>query len=47
VPHLAQILSKKKRDKKNKVVQEQDKPGSESYRRSREELTTYAIIIIV
>lgn len=44
VPQLAQMLSKKKRDKKNKLVQEDDKPGSESYRRSREELTTYDII---
>ncbi|CAG2121653.1 unnamed protein product, partial [Medioppia subpectinata] len=41
VPYLAQILSKKKSNKKsNKGFQEEDKPGSESYRRSREELTT-------
>ncbi|CAG2161911.1 unnamed protein product [Oppiella nova] len=41
VPYLAQLLTKKKSNKKrDKVLQEEDKPGSESYRRSREELTT-------
>lgn len=37
---IASVVNKKKRDKKNKVIQEPDKPGLESYRRSREELTT-------
>ena len=39
-PQIAQVVNKKKRDKKNKAVSEMDKPGSESYRRTREELTT-------
>lgn len=39
-PQIAQVVNKKRRDKKNKVVQELDKPGTESYRRTREELTT-------
>ncbi|KAI1280571.1 Membrane-associated protein Hem [Halotydeus destructor] len=39
-PLIVQHVNKKKREKKSKVVAETDKPGSESYRRSREELTT-------
>ena len=45
-PQIAQIVHKKKnlgnrKDRKSKnVMAELDKPGSESYRRSREELTT-------
>lgn len=39
-PQIAQVVNKKKRDKKTKVVSEGDKPGAESYRRTREELTT-------
>ncbi|XP_076355229.1 nck associated protein 1 Hem isoform X2 [Tachypleus tridentatus] len=39
-PLIAQAVNKKKRDKKSKTIQEPDKPGLESYRRSREELTT-------
>lgn len=45
-PQIAQIVHKKKslgnrKDRKSKnVLTEADKPGSESYRRSREELTT-------
>jgi len=45
-PQIAQIVHKKKnltnrKDRKSKnITPEQDKPGSESYRRSREELTT-------
>ncbi|KAG1685800.1 Membrane-associated protein Hem [Nymphon striatum] len=38
--HIAQAVNKKKRDKKNRIIQEPDKPGSESYRKTREELTT-------
>lgn len=38
--YLALSFSKKKRDKKNKVIQEPDKPGTESYRKTREDLTT-------
>ncbi|GAB6026086.1 hypothetical protein CHUAL_012289 [Chamberlinius hualienensis] len=38
--YLAYTLNKKKRDKKNKVVVEPEKPGLESYRKTREELTT-------
>lgn len=40
-PQIAQVVNKKKRDKKTKVIAEGDKPGAESYRRTREELTTY------
>lgn len=39
-PQISQVVNKKKRDKKTKVVVEEDKPGAESYRRTREELTT-------
>lgn len=39
-PQIAQVVNKKKRDKKTKINSEVDKPGAESYRRSREELTT-------
>lgn len=39
-PQISQVVNKKKRDKKTKVISEEDKPGAESYRRSREELTT-------
>ncbi|RWS03999.1 membrane-associated protein Hem-like protein [Dinothrombium tinctorium] len=38
-PQIAQVVHKKKRGKKQKEVQEVDKPGAETYRRSREELT--------
>lgn len=40
-PQIAQVVNKKKsRDKKTKILAEEDRPGSESYRRTREELTT-------
>jgi NCK-associated protein 1 len=39
-PQISQVVNKKKRDKKAKVINEEDKPGGESYRRTREELTT-------
>ena len=39
-PQISQVVNKKKRDKKAKVIAEEDKPGAESYRRTREELTT-------
>ena len=41
-PQIALVVQKKKRDKKNKqpAIVEPDRPGNESYRRSREELTT-------
>ncbi|RWS27679.1 membrane-associated protein Hem-like protein, partial [Leptotrombidium deliense] len=38
-PQIAQVVHKKKRGKKQKEIQEVDKPGTESYRRTREELT--------
>uniref|UniRef100_T1JIM6 Membrane-associated protein Hem n=1 Tax=Strigamia maritima TaxID=126957 RepID=T1JIM6_STRMM len=37
---IVQAVNKKKRDKKAKVIQEPDKPGTESYRKTREDLTT-------
>lgn len=41
VPQIAQVVNKRKRDKKNKQIGgELEKPGAESYRRTREELTT-------
>lgn len=41
VPQIAQVVNKRKRDKKNKnVSNELEKPGTESYRRTREDLTT-------
>lgn len=40
-PQIAQVVNKKKsRDKKTKLISEEDRPGAESYRRTREELTT-------
>ncbi|XP_054722851.1 membrane-associated protein Hem-like, partial [Uloborus diversus] len=39
-PLIAQVVNKKRRDKKNKIIAEPDKPGMESYRKTREELTT-------
>ncbi|XP_055928903.1 membrane-associated protein Hem-like isoform X1 [Argiope bruennichi] len=39
-PLIAQVVNKKRRDKKSKVISEPGKPGMESYRRTREELTT-------
>ncbi|XP_035233836.1 membrane-associated protein Hem-like isoform X1 [Stegodyphus dumicola] len=39
-PLIAQVVNKKRRDKKNKIVAEPGKPGMESYRKTREELTT-------
>lgn len=40
-PQIAQVVNKRKRDKKNKQISgELEKPGVESYRRTREELTT-------
>ncbi|GIY39487.1 membrane-associated protein Hem [Caerostris darwini] len=39
-PLIAQVVNKKRRDKKSKVIAEPGKPGMESYRRTREELTT-------
>lgn len=40
-PQIAQVVNKRKRDKKNKQTGgELEKPGAESYRRTREELTT-------
>ncbi|GFV82976.1 membrane-associated protein Hem [Trichonephila clavipes] len=39
-PLIAQVVNKKRRDKKSKVIVEPGKPGMESYRRTREELTT-------
>lgn len=39
-PIIAQVVSKKRRDKKNKIIAEPGKPGMESYRKTREELTT-------
>lgn len=39
-PQIAQVVNKRKRDKKNKnLAGELEKPGMESYRRTREELT--------
>lgn len=39
-PQIAQVVNKRKRDKKNKQAGgELEKPGAESYRRTREELT--------
>lgn len=41
-PQIAQIVHKKKNlgNRKNKqIITEQDKPGSESYRRSREDIS--------
>lgn len=39
-PQIAQVVNKRKRDKKNKQLGgELERPGNESYRRSREELT--------
>lgn len=41
VPQIAQVVNKRKRDKKNKQLgNELEKPGAESYRRTREELTS-------
>lgn len=39
-PLIAQVVNKKRRDKKNKILTEPGKPGLESYRKTREELTT-------
>lgn len=39
-PQIVSVVKLKKRDKKNKIEREIDKPGIESYRRTREELTT-------
>lgn len=41
-PQIAQVVNKRKRDKKKKegLGNEFEKPGTESYRRTREELTT-------
>lgn len=40
-PQIAQVVNKRKRDKKSKQVGgELEKPGAESYRRTREELAT-------
>lgn len=40
-PQIAQVVNKRKRDRKNKQLgSDLEKPGAESYRRSREELTT-------
>ena len=38
---IAQSVNRKKKekDKKNKVIQEPEKPGTESYRKHREEFT--------
>lgn len=39
-PQIAQVVNKKKRDRKNKQINgDLEKPGIESYRRTREELT--------
>lgn len=39
-PQIAQVVNKKKRDRKNKQIGgDLEKPGTESYRRTREELT--------
>jgi len=38
---ITQVVNKKKRDKLKKQP-ETNKPGTESYRKTREELTTYA-----
>lgn len=39
---ITQVVNKKKRDKLKKHP-ETNKPGTESYRKTREDLTTYAI----
>jgi len=39
-PLIAQVVNKKKRDKNKKNQPESDKPGMESYRKTREDLTT-------
>ncbi|XP_074604970.1 nck associated protein 1 Hem isoform X2 [Brevipalpus obovatus] len=38
-PQIASVVKLKKRDKKNKMEREFGKPGSESYRRTREDMT--------
>lgn len=37
---IAQIVNRKKKDKNKKSIPEMTKPGTESYRKTREELTT-------
>ncbi|XP_040573731.1 membrane-associated protein Hem [Lepeophtheirus salmonis] len=39
-PLIAQVVNKKKRDKSRKIIFDKELPGSESYRKTREDLTT-------